>query len=592
MNGFYRQFNRFDWQLWKQFWSVAKPYWFSNEKGSARGLLAVLLILLLLVSGLNVLISYVGRFFQTALANKDVATFWKFLFIYAAVFVIGTPIAVIYDYMQKKLGLYWRRWLTNDFLDKYFHQRAYYDINSNDKIDNPDQRISQDINSFTGTSLAFLLLVLNSIIELIAFTGILWSISIPLTIILVVYAIFGTVVTVWFGKRLIGLNYNQLRQEADFRYGLVHIRNNAESIAFYRGEEQESVQVRQRFREALRNFNLLIGWQRNLGFFTTGFKYFVTILPALVVAPIYFVGRIDFGAISQASFAFTQVLGALSIIVTQFEDISAFAAGINRLANFKQVLTEQNAELKPGATVIDSKIDTYIALKHVTLLTPNYKQTLVRDISLTVERGKNLLIVGASGTGKSSIIRAIAGLWNAGTGAIVRPQPEEMLFLPQRPYMILGSLRDQLLYPHTHTEIGDERLNRVLQQVNLAALAPRVGGFDITLDWTSVLSLGEQQRLAFARLLLTQPRYAILDEATSALDLKNEERLYCHLQAISTLFISVGHRNSLIKYHQQVLELKGNSHWQLLPAQAYIQKNQVDRNGLTKDLFGEGFAAT
>ena len=456
MNGFYRQFNRFDWRLWKQFWSVAKPYWFSNEKWIARGLLAVLLILLLLVTGLNVLISYVGRFFQTALANKDVATFWKFLFIYAAVFVVGTPIVVIYRYMQKKLGLYWRRWLTDDFLDKYFHKRAYYELNSNDKIDNPDQRISQDINSFTSTSLAFLLLVLGSIVDLIAFTGILWSISIPLTIILVAYAIFGTVVTVWFGKRLIGLNYNQLRQEADFRYGLVHIRNNAESIAFYRGEEQESIQVRQRFREALRNFNFLIGWQRNLSFFTTGFKYFVTILPALVVAPIYFAGKIDFGAISQASLAFTQVLEALSIVVAQFEDITAFAAGINRLANFKQALAEPNEVSKLGATVIDSKLDSYIALKHVTLLTPNYKQTLVRDLSLTVERGKNLLIVGASGTGKSSIIRAIAGLWNAGSGEIVRPQAEEMLFLPQRPYMILGSLRDQLLYPHTHINIEDD----------------------------------------------------------------------------------------------------------------------------------------
>lgn len=588
MNGFYRQFNRFDWRLWKQFWSVAKPYWFSNEKWIARGLLAVLLILLLLVTGLNVLISYVGRFFQTALANKDVATFWKFLFIYAAVFVVGTPIVVIYRYMQKKLGLYWRRWLTDDFLDKYFHKRAYYELNSNDKIDNPDQRISQDINSFTSTSLAFLLLVLGSIVDLIAFTGILWSISIPLTIILVAYAIFGTVVTVWFGKRLIGLNYNQLRQEADFRYGLVHIRNNAESIAFYRGEEQESIQVRQRFREALRNFNFLIGWQRNLSFFTTGFKYFVTILPALVVAPIYFAGKIDFGAISQASLAFTQVLEALSIVVAQFEDITAFAAGINRLANFKQALAEPNEVSKLGATVIDSKLDSYIALKHVTLLTPNYKQTLVRDLSLTVERGKNLLIVGASGTGKSSIIRAIAGLWNAGSGEIVRPQAEEMLFLPQRPYMILGSLRDQLLYPHTHINIEDDRLDRVLQQLNLIHLPQRVGGFDATLDWTNVLSLGEQQRLAFARLLLTQPRYAILDEATSALDLKNEEHLYRHLQAISTLFVSVGHRSSLIKYHQQVLELEG-SDWRVLPAQAYIQKNQVNGNESTDELFNDGF---
>ena len=562
--------NGFDWQLWKRFWAIAKPYWFSNEKWGARGLLALLLLLLLLVSGLNVTISYVGRFFQNALVEKDAETFWRFLFIYAGVFVIGTPIVVIYRYIRDKLGLYWRQWLTHNFLDNYFQNRSYYEINSTNKIDNPDQRISEDIRSFTVTSLQFLLVILGELVDLISFTGILLSISIPLTLVLVGYSLIGTLLTIVIGKRLVGLNFNQLRREADFRYGLVHIRDHAESIAFYRGENQESVQVKQRFIEAIRNFNLLIGWQRNLDFFTTAYGYFVIIVPALVVAPRYFAGDIDFGAITQAGFAFSQVLTALSIIVSRFEQLSAFAAGINRLSDFSDILKEQRAgrKLAEGETTIDLREDSQLSLEYLTLETPK-RNLLVRNLSVTVPPGEGLLIVGQSGVGKSSLLRAIAGLWNSGTGLLLRPKLEEMLFLPQRPYMILGSLRDQLLYPQTSRNIADEELQQVLKQVNLEDLAERLGGFDVELDWDDILSLGEQQRLAFARLLFSQPNYAILDEATSALDLQNEASLYQQLQQSQTTYISVGHRLSLLQYHQLVLELRGDTQWQLMPAAEY-----------------------
>lgn len=558
--------NIFDRHLWKRFWEIARIYWFSEEKWKARGVLALLLALLFGFTALNVILNFVGRDFMTALAEKNLPEFNKALLLYLGAFVVATPVSVFYSFIRKKMGVNWRLWLTTHFLGKYFENRAYYHINDDKIIDNPDQRISQDISSFTVTSLAFLSILFFSLVQLVSFIGILWTISMTLVLVLLAYAVIGTVVTMFFGKRLINLNFQQLRREADFRYGLVHIRDNVESIAFYRGEEREENRVRGRLREAIDNLRMLIGWERNLEFFTKGYEYLILVLPIVVMAPLYFSGQIKFGVMTQAESAFVQVLGALSIIVSQFEQLSNFAAGITRLETFAAALDRPSATATPEAPVIGSREDMRLALEHVTLQTPNYRQTLVRDATVEVSTGKGLLIAGASGAGKSSVLRAVAGLWNAGEGTVSRPPLKEMLFLPQRPYMVLGTLREQLLYPHLDREASDSELREVLQKVNLEDLPDRVGGFDAELDWGHLLSLGEQQRLAFARMILTRPRYVVLDEATSALDAANEAMLYRQLQGSGTTYISVGHRPSLLAYHDKVLELRGGGEWRLLPA--------------------------
>jgi len=543
-------------------WKHLRYHW------RAWSMLAVLLFLLLSASAMNVASSYVGRDLVTAIAQKEGSRYSHMLLLYGSVLAFTTPLVVFSHYARKKLALNWLRWLTHYFLDKYFHNRAYYQINSQPDLDNPDQRISQDIGAFTNTSINVTLTILTQIIDIFAYSWILWSISKPLVAAMIAYSVFGNWVTIGLSQRLVHLNFNQFRCEGDFRYGLVHIRNNAESIAFYGGEEPESSLVKQRFNEAILNSNQMIAWQRNLDFFSTGYNYFLLILPYLVVAPLYLDGQVELGVITQASIACNQVLGALSLIVSQFESLSAFAAAIHRLGTFSEALEAPKAKV-PSPHMIESVSENRLALENMTLQTPNGERVLVKDLSVSVEAGKSLLIVGASGCGKSSLLRALAGLWDAGTGTVVRPKQEEMLFLPQRPYMILGSLREQLLYPNTSRNIKDEELHRLLRQVNLEDLPARVGGFDAEIKWDDVLSLGEQQRLAFARVLRLQPRYAILDEATSALDMNNELHLYRLLQQTETAFISVGHRSSLLKYHQQVLELLGDSRWRLVPAHQY-----------------------
>jgi len=603
----------------------------------ARWKLAGVFALTLTTTAVSVGFNFLGRDFFNSIAEKNPEEFQRLLSTYFLAIAGGIPIFVLRDFYKQRLALSWRKWMTGDFVGQYFDERAFYRIQSGGLVDNPDQRINDDITAFTATALGFTLVIFNSLIDLVSFSGILYSIYPPLFVFLLVYAVGGTWLTVKIGSVQVGLNFEQETREANFRYSLMRIRENAESIAFYGGESNEKRILLERFSSALDNLGNLIVATRNLDFFTSGYKYLITFLPAAFVAPLYFKGEIEFGVINQSASAFNHILGDVSLIVFQFESLAGFSATIERLVQFQDVLTtnknesavmgEQACADRKDASVSKDPSRSFIELdeypepsldlgdgsvemlpllnvQELTLQTPNRMNTLVERLDVTVDAGDSLLIVGPSGTGKTSLLRALAGLWRTGSGSVQRvgnsldeagaPAPSSVFFVPQRPYMVLGSLREQLLYP-TWTECmleddtlctplpSDATLAAVLEEVRLSKLLDMEGGLNSAVDWSSTLSLGEQQRLAFARLLLAKPQLALLDESTSALDTDNEKHLYSLMKAAGITFVSVGHRPSLVQFHKRVLRLNvidgdglGEANglkWDVVPADQHVLMN-------------------
>jgi vitamin B12/bleomycin/antimicrobial peptide transport system ATP-binding/permease protein len=555
---------RFNLTVPRQFWAIAKPYWFGEEKWYARGMLLLVVVLSLGYTGLSVVLNNQRGELISALSARNETRFWQTILIFTGVLVLYAPLYAGYVYLRDTLSLRWRQFVTNQFIDRYFQNRAFYHLNYRD-IDNPDQRITEDVKSFTQESLSLLLALVDSLLAIGAFGGVLWGISQPLILFLVCYALVGTLTTVGiFGKPLMELNFQQLKKEANFRFGLVRVRENAEGIAFYQGEDYESKHIKERFTEAFDNFKRLIFWELNLNILSNAYEFIPFILPAIVVAPGIFAGELEVGKVTEAQGAFIRVFFSLNLIVARFQSLATFGAGVERLYTFWEALDGSTGAItgEEQTTIVTETADC-LALKDLTLQTPNRQRTLVKDLSIALQPGAGLLVRGPSGCGKSSLLRAIAGIWDGGSGTIVRPPLDQILFLPQRPYMVLGTLRDQLLYPKMDEAIAEEQLRQILIQVNLPELEERHGGFMAEQSWAEVLSLGEQQRLIFARLLLNKPPYAILDEATSALDAENEKQLYQQLQASGITFLSVGHRESLSHYHQSILDLTAQQTWSL-----------------------------
>ena len=535
-------------------------------------LLGVIILMLLSVNGINAGITFIARDLTNALIAKDGDASYRNLWVYGVCFAVALPIRSLQFYFTQKLGLFWREWLSLSLVDDYLRDRAYYVLNPNDEaatnVDNPDQRISEDVRDFTAQALGFALNIFDSILTFSLNILILYSVSEGLTFALLGYASVVSILMIVSGRKLVRLNNFQLRFEADFRYGLVRVRDNAESIAFYAGEEPESQETRRRLGSVIRNFNLIINWQVIIDVMRRTTNYAGNFFPYLVMAPAFFMGEVDYGGFVQASFAFGMVEGSLFFIVNQIEELAKFTAGISRLEGFQSKVEEVSSQpLDPSNQIIKS--GGGIVIRHADLYTPKGELPVIRDLNLSVSDHERMLVVGPSGCGKTSLMRMISGLWSPRRGSVERPETGDLLFIPQKPYMALGSLREQLCYPLDQARFSDDQLRSVLDQVMCGKLLQRYPDLDIKQDWPRLLSLGEQQRLAFARLLLNSPKVVVLDEATSALDVETESQLYALLRERDVAFISVGHRPTLKAFHDTVLEITGDHDWRLMPATSY-----------------------
>ncbi|MBB5501004.1 ABC transporter ATP-binding protein/permease [Paraburkholderia sp. MM5384-R2] len=559
-------------------WTLIKPYWVSEERGIAWGLLVTIIVMNLLVVWINVRLNSWSRDFYNALQAKNVHDFPHLLMIFTGL-AFGFIILAVYGrYLRQMLGFRWRQWLTTRYLNEWLDDSAFYRIERDRLADNPDQRISDDLQSFATTTLSLTLDLLSTVVTLVSFITILWSLAGALSISLggmplqipgymvwaaALYAVGGSLVTQKVGHPLVSINYQAQKVEADFRFGLIRLRENAEQIAFYNGMETEKTNARTLFGRIRDNWWQVMKYTKRLTFVLSFYGQIAIIFPIVVASPRYFAGAFTFGVLMQISSAFGTVSDSFSWFINSYTSLVEWRATVNRLREFKRVVHSPRLKESVSPATEHGGINLHFVDSN-TLTTDGLQLALpngnplsrIRDIA--IRPGSRWLVRGPSGAGKSTLMRALAGLWPFGDGSIDAPVNARMMFIPQVSYMPIGTLKAALAYPSAADTYSDDECSDALITCHLSEYADRL---QETAHWTRVLSPGEQQRFAAARVLLHKPDYLFLDEATSALDAENESRLYRLFteRLPKAAIVSVAHRESLAAFHDETLDVERSS---------------------------------
>jgi len=549
----------FDRVTGRRFVRAVNDFLTSEVRWRARGLFALLIAFAFTLNGLNVVNSYVGRDFMTAISHHDWTGFIRQAVLYVAVFAGLTTVAVLYRFTEERLGLFWRVWLTRRIIRRYLADRTYLQIKESATVENPDQRIADEVRAFTTTTLSFTLMFMNGALAVLSFSGVLWTISPFLFGVALGYAVLGTLATIYLGRPLIGLNYRQSDREASFRSELIHVRENAESVALLRREGQLTARLLRRIDGFADNFRRIISVNRNLGFFTTGYNYLIQIIPMLIIAPRFIRGEVEFGVVTQSAMAFAQLLGAFSLIINQFQSISSFAAVIARLSALVGAVEKGPPSHRTVIAVVGA--EGRIAYEGLTLFSPESGRELLKNLTADVPCGIRVLVVGPNEAARTALFRATAGIWSAGVGRLVRPPLDAIFFLPQRPYLPPGTLRDLLLRTGQEQVITDDQITTALCDAGLDSIQARAGGLDTEQDWSAILSLGEQQLLALTRLILARPAFAMLDRVNAALKPAQFRQALRRLDENSITYITLAEDNESIELYDALLEIDPDGAW-------------------------------